>query len=273
MRSESSPRVPRGRAAARTGRRCRSSRCPTCGRPEVIALEAPDFAQDLPPFGARVHRRADPIEVDPSAGARRRVRLRRRVRWSGLRLAGIAQAACPRHDQRHLSAREREPSTLSRRAPRSLRVEVEYLETARGSLCPRRARARRSAPSRSPCCRPRRDLPELVLRHRERRGAMPGTVRRLPPRMRGLGGCGQSGISPFERRIERHGDPPITRSATVRTRGARERQLELHGVVHRVERADRRKQRYLPWGRTRARSRGTRAASRASPSCPPRSTA
>ncbi len=89
-----------------------------------------------------------------------------------------------------------------------------------------------------------RDLPELAFGHRKR-GHAAHDAGQVDAHRRGRllrGGLGGGGgilrLQPFRRRIERRRRAGLQRDQ-VRPRGARERQLELHAVVHRVERAHR----------------------------------
>ena len=83
-------------------------------RPEVIALQPPDFAQHLPPFAARVDRHPHASQVDPAALARRRVRLHRRICRLELAVGGNgAQSLAFADHQRRGSSASTKRSTLS----------------------------------------------------------------------------------------------------------------------------------------------------------------
>ena len=139
------------------------------GRPEVIALQAPHFAQDLAPLGARLDRGAHAIEIDPAALARRRVRLRRRIARVVLAVGRNRRAAACRRARRASGDRSRARSVRpSRSASPSQRVEIEELEPSRPFLVaaasvraddghhgPDRPCGRRQPRSGRTCSRPR----------------------------------------------------------------------------------------------------------------------
>ena len=248
MRSESSPRVAtreqQRRVAVVDGLPVDARHVQ---RPEVVALQAPDFAQHLPPLARRVDGDAHAREVDPAALARRRVGLRGLVVRLGLAVRGQrAQPLALANDERRAIVGEHEAVHLFDERLRAQRFEVEELETTGRLLVAAasvRADDRQQRPDHLVAGDPR-DLPELAFGHRKR-GHAAHDAGQVDAHRRGRllrGGLGGGGgilrLQPLRRRIERRRRAGLQRDQ-VRPRGARERQLELHAVVHRVERAHR----------------------------------
>ena len=168
-------------------------------------------------------------------------------RWSTLRFAGIARRRLPSRTTSVVWSRgERESLDLLGERFGLVGGEVEQLEATRGLLVAAaavRPEDRHHGPDHL-VIRPRRRSGRTCSRAPETRqcGARCRRDRRAwrawSPLASGFGALRPVGNQSLERRVERRLRARLQRDH-VRTRRARERELELHGVVHRVERADR----------------------------------
>ncbi len=220
--------------------------------PELVALQPPDFAQHLPPLEARIDRQADPVEIDPAGLARRLVRRRRFLAFSP-RGANGAQPLALAHDQRRVIRSEDEAVGLVGERFGAQRGEVEDFQAAGRFLVPPaavRTRDRKHGPH--DLVRRAGNLAEATFGDRKCGGAPLDPVDINANRARPLVGlvARASVVGRLEAlgfRIERRPLIVLQRDQ-IGTRRAREAQLELHAVVHRVERADRQEVQVLSLG-------------------------
>ena len=264
MRSDSSPRDDtRASSGAYFSYTAFQSQPDIVGRPEVIALQAPHFAQDLPPLGARLDGGANAVEIDPSGLARRRVRLRRRIARVELAVGRHrAQPLAVAHDERQCDRSRARSARPSRRSTSVRSVSKSKSSSRPGRLLVAAASVRADDGHHGPddlAAGDRRDLPELVLGYRER-----ATRRAMPVEIHANGvGVGalvavhreprrRLRLHALERRIERR-RAAVLQCDEIRPRRARERELELHGVVHGIERAHRQEVEVLAGGVERRR--------------------
>ena len=148
------------------------------GVPELVALQPPGLAQHLPPFGTRLDRHADAVEVDPAALARGFVA---GVLVVGARLAvdrDGAQLLALAHQQRRVVGGQREGVDLLHQRLGAAAREVEALEPARRFLvaaAAMRADDRQRCPDH-PGARRAGELAETPFGHRKGRDALRDAV-------------------------------------------------------------------------------------------------
>ena len=222
--------------------------------PELVALQAPHLAQHLRPLGGRQHGRADAVQVDPPALARRCLGLRSFA--VGLAVAHEdAQALVVADRQRDGVGRQCEGIDAIEERFRLHRREVEQLEPSR-AFPMTAAAVRTDQRQRRPqhlAAGHARDLPEPAFHHRERRDALRDAVevdhdRRLAGAV--FGGralVAVVGLQALGFRIER-GPAAALQRDQVRPHRAREGEFELHAVVDRIERAHRQEVQVLALG-------------------------
>ncbi len=223
--------------------------------PELVALQAPDLAQHLPPLAARLDRQPNAIEVEPATLARRFL--------GGSSLAALAlglarrrdraQALALADDERRVIAGDRETVGLFHQRFDTQGFEFEHFEPAgrilvsAASVC---AGDRQHRPH-DPATPRARDLAEAVFGNGERRDPAGDAVeidRRHCTHVRCLAFLARIlGSQALRRRVEWRPPARLQRDQ-VRPRAAGKAQLELDAVVDRIERAHRQEVEVAPFG-------------------------